>query len=158
MAGAAAAMAAMWWLCTLTGTSIAIVPFTTSIVVIFGAPGSVLASSRSIVGGHLICSAVTLGLAGVFGYEAWVAAAALGIGTGAMIATRTFHPPAGINAMIIVVHGLDWDYLLAPVGVGAVLCALASAAFGRWPAATAAAGAARRRPAPETGKAVSPQH
>jgi CBS-domain-containing membrane protein len=131
MFGASAAMCLMWWLCDLSGTSVAAVPFTTSIVVVFGAPASPLASSRSIVGGHLICSAVTLALVSLFGCEAWVAAVGLGLGTGAMLVTRTFHPPAGINAMIIVLNQLGWSYLLMPVGIGAVLIALVAFLFGR---------------------------
>ena len=37
-----------------------------------------------------------------------------------MLVTRTFHPPAGINALIIVLHQLGWSYLLVPVAIGAV--------------------------------------
>jgi CBS-domain-containing membrane protein len=45
-----------------------------------------------------------------------------------MHATGTFHPPAGIDALIVVNYGLSWGFLLAPVAAGAVLltlCALA---------------------------------
>jgi CBS-domain-containing membrane protein len=41
-----------------------------------------------------------------------------------MQVTRTFHPPAGINQLLVVVHGLPWTFLLVPVGAGAALLAL----------------------------------
>jgi CBS-domain-containing membrane protein len=39
----------------------------------------------------------------------------------AMIATRTFHPPAGIDPLIVVVNGLSWSFLLDPVVLGVAL-------------------------------------
>jgi CBS-domain-containing membrane protein len=39
-------------------------------------------------------------------------------------ATGTFHPPAGIDALIVVTYGLPWSFLLAPVAAGAVLLTL----------------------------------
>jgi CBS-domain-containing membrane protein len=41
--------------------------------------------------------------------------------------TRTFHPPAGIDPLIVVLNNLSWPFLLMPVAVGA--CALALFAF-----------------------------
>ena len=38
-----------------------------------------------------------------------------------MYVTGTFHPPAGINPLLIVSGNLPWTFLLAPVLAGAVL-------------------------------------
>ena len=35
----------------------------------------------------------------------------------AMHTTRTFHPPAGIDPLVIAVHGMSWTVLLAPAKV-----------------------------------------
>ena len=56
--------------------------------------------------------------------SAWAAAAAVGLAVLAMYVTGTFHPPAGIDPMVIVVNDLSWSFLIAPVGVGALLLAL----------------------------------
>ena len=38
--------------------------------------------------------------------------------------TRTFHPPAGINPLLVVINNLSWSFLLVPVAVGSALLAL----------------------------------
>ena len=55
------------------------------------------------------------------GPQAWAAAAAVGLAILAMYVTGTFHPPAGINPLLIVSGNLPWTFLLAPVLAGAVL-------------------------------------
>ena len=38
-----------------------------------------------------------------------------------MLATDTFHPPAGINPLIIVMNAMPWSFLLVPVAAGALI-------------------------------------
>jgi CBS-domain-containing membrane protein len=45
----------------------------------------------------------------------------------AMHLTRSFHPPAGIDPLVIVVNDMSWSFLLAPVAIRA--CLLAALAF-----------------------------
>ena len=45
----------------------------------------------------------------------------------AMQGTRTFHPPAGIDPLIVVVYDKSWDFFLVPVAIG--VCMLAAFAF-----------------------------
>ena len=42
----------------------------------------------------------------------------------AMHLTGTFHPPAGIDPLVVVVNGMSWSFLLAPVAIGVLLLAL----------------------------------
>ena len=49
----------------------------------------------------------------------WIA----GLAMAAMHMTRTFHPPAGITPLIVVGQGVSWNFLFAPVAVGALLLA-----------------------------------
>jgi CBS-domain-containing membrane protein len=35
--------------------------------------------------------------------------------------TDTFHPPAGINPLLIVINDRSWSFLLVPVGAGVVI-------------------------------------
>jgi CBS-domain-containing membrane protein len=48
---------------------------------------------------------------------------AVGLAIVAMHATRTFHPPAGINPLLIVTNAMPWSFLVVPVGAGALLLA-----------------------------------
>jgi CBS-domain-containing membrane protein len=38
-----------------------------------------------------------------------------------MVVAGTFHPPAGINPLLVVSNNLPWSFLFAPVLAGAVL-------------------------------------
>jgi CBS-domain-containing membrane protein len=42
----------------------------------------------------------------------------------AMHLTDTFHPPAGIDPLVVVVNNMSWSFLIVPVGAGALLLAL----------------------------------
>jgi CBS-domain-containing membrane protein len=43
----------------------------------------------------------------------------------AMHLTGTFHPSAGIDPLVVVVvNDMSWSFLVAPVGIGALLLAL----------------------------------
>jgi hypothetical protein len=61
-----------------------------------------------------------------------------GLALGA-IGIRSFHPPAGIDPLVVVIHNMSWDFVLAPVAAGAVLLALFAflwhnlARRGSWP-------------------------
>lgn len=101
--------------------ALGIVPFATSIVLVLGAPDAPQAQPRNIVGGHIasaLCGAV---LCALLGHGA--AAAALGVAAAIalMHATRTFHPPAGINPVVMVIAGAGWSFILLPVAVGALI-------------------------------------
>ncbi|HEY6258242.1 MAG TPA: HPP family protein [Xanthobacteraceae bacterium] len=114
-------------------------PFATSIVLVMGSPEAEPAQPRALVGGHLVSTIVGLLVAGITGPSPWVAATAVGLAILAMHLTRTFHPPAGIDPLIVVINQMSWSFLLVPVGAGAALLvafAFAWHNFGRrgsWP-------------------------
>jgi CBS-domain-containing membrane protein len=116
------------------------IPFATSIVLVMGAPEAEPAQPRELVGGHLVSALVGFAVLAALGPAAGAAAAAVGLAIVAMHLTRTFHPPAGINPLIIVINGMPWTFLLVPVAVGAVLLALFALVWhnmlrrGSWPA------------------------
>ena len=58
------------------------------------------------------------------GPDPWAAALAVGLAMVAMHLTDTFHPPAGIDPLVVVVNDMSWSFLVAPVGIGALLLAL----------------------------------
>jgi CBS-domain-containing membrane protein len=42
----------------------------------------------------------------------------------AMYWSDTFHPPAGIDPLVVVINNMSWSFLIIAVGVGALLLAL----------------------------------
>ena len=100
------------------------IPFATSIVMVLGSPQAEPAQPRPLIGGHLISTAVGLLILKICGPAPWAAAMAVGLSMVAMHLTDTFHPPAGIDPLVVVVNNMSWSFLIAPVGIGALLLAL----------------------------------
>ncbi len=69
----------------------------------------------------MISALVGLAVLKLTGPQAWAAAAAVGLAILAMYVTGTFHPPAGINPLLVVSGNLPSTFLLAPVLAGALL-------------------------------------
>jgi CBS-domain-containing membrane protein len=118
---------------------LAVIPFATSIVLVIGSPEAEPAQPRALIGGHIIATVVGLIVLGMAGPHVWSAAAAVGLAVLAMFLTRTFHPPAGINPLLVVSNNLSWTFLVAPVLAGAVLLTAFAFVWHRW---------VRRRPWP----------
>jgi CBS-domain-containing membrane protein len=120
-AGGAIAIAIMEWLSVRTTVPLAAIPFATSIVLVMGSPEAKPAQPRALVGGHLISALVGLVVLAVAGPQLWAAALAVGLAIVAMHLAGAFHPPAGINPLIIVTSQMSWSFLLVPVAAGALL-------------------------------------
>src|ERR1700751_4325748 len=90
------------------------IPFATSIVTVLGSPKAEPAQPRALVGGHLVSTLVGLLVGKLCGPAPWAAAVAVGLAMMAMHLTGTFHPPAGIDPLVVVVNNMSWRFLLLP--------------------------------------------
>ena len=125
--GGAAAVGLMEAASAYSSFPLSYIPFATSIVVVMGSPEAPPAQPRALIGGHLISTIIGLIVVKLGGPSPLLAALAVGLSIIAMHLTRTFHPPAGIDPLIVVTNNLPWMFLLVPVAAGA--CALALFAF-----------------------------
>ena len=130
--GGAIAIASMEWFSVTAHFPLAVIPFATSIVLVIGSPEAEPAQPRALIGGHLVATLVGLAVLRLAGPQAWAAALAVGLAIFAMYLTGTFHPPAGINPLLVVSNGLPWSFLLAPVLAGALLLAGFAYVWHRW--------------------------
>src|SRR5215467_14777806 len=89
------------------------IPFATSIVTVLGSPKAEPAQPRALVGGHLVSTLVGLLVVKLCGPAPWAAAVAVGLAMVAMHLTGTFHPPAGIDPLVVVVNNMSWSFLSA---------------------------------------------
>jgi len=122
-AGGSVAIAAMEYFAARNTMPVMAVPFATSIVLVLGSPEVEAAQPRALIGGHLISTVVGLVVLYLAGPTPWAAALAVGLAMVAMHATRTFHPPAGIDPLLVVVNAMPWTFLLVPVAAGALTLA-----------------------------------
>jgi CBS-domain-containing membrane protein len=106
---------------SLSHIALLMAPFGATCVLAFTLPDSPLAQPRNIVGGHLLSTAIGLLTLAAFGSHAWSLAFAVGLAIAAMQLTRTVHPPAGADPLLVMLSGAGWSFLLTPVLAGTVL-------------------------------------
>ncbi|MBJ3787765.1 HPP family protein, partial [Bacillus sp. OA1] len=80
-----------------------------------------LSQPRNIIGGHLISTFIGLSIYHLFGNEYWTIALAVGMAIAVMMLTRTTHPPAGADPIIVILGANSWSYLVTPVLIGSVV-------------------------------------
>jgi len=130
--GGAIAIGAMEWLSVAAHYPLAVIPFATSIVLVIGSPEAEPAQPRALIGGHVVTALIGFAVLKLTGPQGWAAASAVGLSILAMYVTRTFHPPAGINPLLVVSGNLPWTFLFAPVLAGAVLLTAFAYIWHRW--------------------------
>jgi CBS-domain-containing membrane protein len=138
--GAAIAIGVMEWISQAFQYPLVVIPFATSIVLVIGSPEAEPAQPRALIGGHIVATLVGLAVLQFTGPQAWAAAAAVGLAVLAMYLTGTFHPPAGINPLLVISNSLHFSFLFAPVLAGALLLTAFAYVWHRW---------VRRRPWPQ---------
>lgn len=132
--GGALAIMLLGMTALLSGSALLMAPLGATAVLVFGLADSPLSGARHVIGGHAL--SMFIGLLCLFlvstvapGSAALPTMLAAGIGTGLaialMLATRTVHPPAGANPLLLLFSGAgftDAALLIALPGVfGALL-------------------------------------
>jgi CBS-domain-containing membrane protein len=105
--------------------------FGASCVVLFAYPDAPFSQPRNVILGHFLSSLTGLIFVSIFGVAWWVLAAAVATAIATMMLTRTVHPPAGSNPVIIWLMAashadLSWQFLLFPTLIGALVITLVS--------------------------------
>lgn len=95
--------------------------FGASCVLLFAFPKSPFSQPRNIILGHFFSTFTGLLFLHTLGNEWWSMALALSTALALMLATRTVHPPAGSNPLIVFLIGADLDYLLFPTLSGSII-------------------------------------
>lgn len=95
--------------------------FGASCLIVFALPDSPLAQPRNVIGGHVLSAATGIAMAHFIGVIPVSMALAVALAIVLMLWTRTPHPPAGANPIIVMVTGSSWSFLLFPVLFGAVV-------------------------------------
>lgn len=93
--------------------------FGASALLVFTLPEAHLSQPRSVVGGHISASLIALGCLAFFGPQWWAVGLATGTAIGFMMVTRTLHPPAGANAIIVFLAKPKALFLLSSTLMGA---------------------------------------
>lgn len=95
--------------------------FGASCVLVFGYPDVPFSQPRNVVLGHFASSLIGLVFLQWAGPHWWAMALAVGTAIAVMMWTRTVHPPAGSNPVIIFLAQPTWGFLWFPTLTGALL-------------------------------------
>ncbi|RHX86536.1 HPP family protein [Leptospira stimsonii] len=96
-------------------------PFGASCVLLFGVPDSPLSQPRNLIGGHLVSSLIGLLFLTFLGNEWYILGFAVATSIAVMQLTKTTHPPAGADPIVILMGNADWTFLLTPALSGSFI-------------------------------------
>lgn len=95
--------------------------FGASCVLLFGFAHSPFSQPRNVFFGHIFSTLIGLLCLHFLGNEWWSMALALALALCVMITTRTVHPPAGSNPLIVFLLDANFEYLVFPTITGSVI-------------------------------------
>ena len=111
--------------------------FGSSVVVVFGYPQNEFSQPKNVLFGHLLCAFVGIVFVIIFKItqDRTVFFLALGLAVGIavmlMMALKITHPPAGGNAIIVMIAQDSFQFLIFPIMVGAVTIILGGIIYNR---------------------------
>lgn len=124
-------IAALFFLTEQTDRLLIMGSFAASCLIVFGLPESPFAQPRNVIGGHCLGSTIGLMTFTYLSTHWWAAAVAVALTMAIMKLTRTVHPPATSNPLVIFIayqlnplHKPTWEFILFPTLVGACLIIL----------------------------------
>ncbi len=106
---------------SMSDVALLMAPFGATAVLVFGVPDSPLAQTKNVILGHFITAFIGLFFVQYIGVSPLTLALATGLGVTAMLVSKTTHPPAGANPLLIMLAGQGWSFLMTPVLIGAVV-------------------------------------
>lgn len=123
----------------MLSSSLLLGSFGASCVLVFGFPDLPFSQPRNLLLGHVLSSLVGLLCLHLLGPGVWSLALAVGSAIALMMLTRSVHPPAGSNPVIIFLAQPGWGFLLFPTLFGALILLLVALLYnnatrsGRYP-------------------------
>lgn len=128
-AGAFLAIAVLALIAQQTGLALMMGSFGASCIMVFGFADAPFAQPRNVIAGHFLSSLTGLIFLHLVGTQWWSMALAVAIAIAVMMATRTTHPPAASNPVIVMLLQPGWNFLLTPTLLGAVMIVLVALVY-----------------------------
>lgn len=127
--GGCLAIGVVAYMAIMSNTTLMLGSFGATCVLVFGFPESPFSQPRNVIAGHLLSSLVGLLFLTLFGAHWWSVALAAGTAIALMQFTRTVHPPAGSNPVIVMLTQPAWSFLLTPTLIGATILVMVAVIF-----------------------------
>lgn len=98
-----------------------VAPFGASCVLAFGVWNAPLSQPRNIIGGHIISALIGIIIYHFLGNSYWSVGLGVGLAIGAMLLTKTTHPPAGADPIVVIMSGAKLSFLIHPILLGSIV-------------------------------------
>ena len=129
--GAAAGIGLALWIVDGLSSPLLLASLGGSSVFLFGLTRTPTAQPRALFGGHLGGALIGIFCYQAFGDSLWVCVLAVALALVFMLATRTLHPPAGANPLIMVHGHAGLAALWQLVGLGILILSLVAVVWSR---------------------------
>jgi len=130
-AGAAIGIALALWCVGVPSSPLLLASLGGSAVFLFGLTRAAAAQPRALFGGHLGGALIGILCFQWFGDALWVNVLAVVVTLVYMLITKTVHPPAGANPLIMVHGHAGLGAMWQPVGIGILVLALVAVVWSR---------------------------
>ncbi len=131
--GGCLAIGVVAYMAVMTNTTLMLGSFGATCVLVFGFPESPFSQPRNVIAGHFLSSLVGIVFLMLLGAHWWSVALAAGTAIALMQLTRTVHPPAGSNPVIVMLTAPTWNFLLTPTLIGAMILVVVAVLFNNIP-------------------------
>jgi CBS-domain-containing membrane protein len=129
--GAATGIGLALWFVGVPSSPFLLASLGGSTVFLFGLTRAAAAQPRALFGGHLGSALIGVLCFQAFGDAPWVYMLAMVLSLIYMLATKTVHPPAGANPLIMVHEHAGFFGLWQPVGLGVIILVLVAVVWSR---------------------------
>jgi CBS-domain-containing membrane protein len=129
--GAAIAIGLALWAVGTPSSPFLLASLGGSTIFLFGLTGAPAAQPRALFAGHLGSAFIGILCFQMFGDTLWTYILALVLAFIFMLSTKTVHPPAGANPLIMIHEHAHFSALWQPVGLGILILALVAIVWTR---------------------------
>ena len=129
--GAALGLGIVFWFVNPPDTPLLLASFGGTAVFLFGLTRASAVQPRSLFGGHLGSAFIGVCCYQLLGDATWVYVLALVLSLVFMLVTKTVHPPAGANPLLMLHGHAGFGTVLHPVGLGVAILALVAMGWSR---------------------------
>ena len=106
-------------------------PFGATMVLVMAAHSSPLAQPKNIILGHILSALSGVIILILLGDSFLALGIAVGLAVFVMMISKTIHPPAGANPIIVILTGASIKFVFLPVAIGSIIIVVFAIIYNR---------------------------
>ena len=106
-------------------------PFGATMVLVMAVHSSPLAQPKNIILGHILSALSGVIILLLIGDSFLALGIAVGLAVFIMMMTKTIHPPAGANPIIVILTGASIEFVFLPVAIGSIIIVIFAVVYNR---------------------------